>query len=291
MDDLIPPTLAAKIGSYHAAGPAWLRDLPKIIGHCATQWELTLLPAYVPGGDSSWTAPVRRPGGELAVLKIIVPMAEPHNPVAALRAWEGRVAVRLFAYDAVLQALLLECCVPGTDAADLLPSEADAIAVRLLPQLWAVEGSTLPDVPSLAVLGAQRATLMQRRAAQYSAVVDVGPLHEAAQLYSHLPTAADRQVLLHGDFHRRNLLSSERGWLAIDPTARAGDPSFDLATHLRGDVGAIARVDRLSYCLGLAPWRTRGWLFALTMQAASWYLSVGDRAGYDASSQAASGLL
>jgi Aminoglycoside/hydroxyurea antibiotic resistance kinase len=43
-----------------------------------------------------------------------------------------------------------------------------------------------------------------------------------------LPLTAQKLVLLHQDFHPRNILSAQREpWLAIDPKPVVGDPAFD----------------------------------------------------------------
>ncbi|MGH2371181.1 MAG: aminoglycoside phosphotransferase family protein, partial [Chloroflexota bacterium] len=133
------------------------------------------------------------------------------------------------------------------------------------------------------------ARLMEARVVRFGGGADIGLFREAARMYTFLP-AAPRRVLLHGDFHPRNVLRSERGWLAIDPLPRLGDPSFDAATFLKDEPVNVARVDALSDRLGLEPQRMRCWLFALTVQAASWHLAAGDRARYDAYRSAASVL-
>jgi len=291
VEGIVLASLADRIRSYHSAGPAWLQELPRLIERCLSQWDLTLLPAFEPGGDSSWTAPVKRSNGALAVLQITVPLPVDHDHVTALRAWSGLGAVRLFADDPAIRATLMECCVPGIDAADLSPDEADDVAVEVLSQLWA---ATLPasDLESLAEVTVQRAQVMEGRADQFADVVDPGPFREAAQLFTSLPASAAR-VLLHGDFHRRNVLLSGRGWLAIDPSAMAGDPAFDVAMFLRQDMhnpATTTRVDALADRLGLERQRTRAWLFTLATQTASWHLSVGDRPMHDAYTQAASTL-
>ena len=293
-DSLIPPALANRIRSYHpSVGHRWLRELPGQIASCVTRWDLTLLPAFESGGDASWTAPVKQSNGEMAVLQITVPMPVVHDHVTALKAWAGRGAVRLFAHDATIRATLMELCVPGTDAGDMSPADADDIAAEVLPQLWAAD---LPpsDVPeTLAGNTATRAQLMEERADQFGDAVDPGPFREAAQLFTSLPASSDRAVLLHGDFHRRNVLLAERGWLAIDPASMVGDPSFDVARFLMNDVheaGTISRVDALADRLGLERHRTRAWLFALGTQAGSWFLSIGDKARHDAFIRSASDL-
>ena len=149
VESIVPPSLADRIRSYHSAGPAWLQELPGLIATCVNQWGLTLLPAFEPGGDSSWTAPVKRNSGELAVLQITVPLPVHHDHVTALRAWSGRGAVRLFAHDPAIRATLMECCVPGIDAAELSPDEADAVALQVLPQLWSARSPIRVSSPSL----------------------------------------------------------------------------------------------------------------------------------------------
>ncbi|MFF0266074.1 aminoglycoside phosphotransferase family protein [Kribbella sp. NPDC004536] len=292
-DGLVPAGLADRIRAYHSAGASWLRELPGLIANCVERWELTVLPAFEPGGDSSWTAPVRRRSGELAVLQITVPLPVRHDQVSALRAWSGRGAVQLFEHDPAIRATLMECCVPGTDAADLSAAEADGVALQVLPPLWS---AALPSsgLEPLAEASAQRAQVVEGRADQFGDVVDPGPFREAAQLFRSLPGSAAQAVLLHGDFHRRNVLLSGRGWLAIDPSSMAGDPSFDVAMFLQHDMHqptTPARADSLADRLGLERRRTRAWLFALTTQSASWHLSTGNRSMHDALSHTASTLL
>ena len=294
VDSLIPASLAERIRSYHSAGAAWLQELPGLIATCVTRWDLTLLPAFASGGDASWTAPVKRANDEMAVLQITVPMPVTHDHVTALRAWAGRGAVSLFAHDATIRATLMELCVPGSDAAVLSPDDADDIAVEVLPQLWAAGLPTSTGLEPLARNAAGRAELMEARADQFGDIVDPGPFREAAQLFRSLSTSSVRAVLLHGDFHRRNVLLSERGWLAIDPSTMAGDPSFDAARFLMGEMNDAAttlRADALADRLGLERHRTRAWLFALATQAGSWHLSIGDEAMHGAYSRAASTLL
>jgi streptomycin 6-kinase len=290
--NLIPPLFADRIRAYHSAGAAWLQELPELIASCVSQWELTVLPAFEPGGDTSWTAPVKRSTGELAVLQITVPMPVRHDHLTALQAWAGRGAVQVFAHDPAIRATLMELCVPGTDAADLSPAEADDIAIDVLPQLW---GADVPSsTESLADNAAERAQLMHARADQFSDVVDPGPFREAARLFASLPAWSARTVLLHGDFHRRNVLLSERGWLAVDPASMAGDPSFDVARFLMNEMSDAAtalRADALADRLGLDRDRTRAWLFALATQAGSWFLSTGDKPTHDAYHHVTSTLL
>jgi len=289
---LVPPELAEKIRDYYpGVGTAWLDELPVLVERCVVMWDLTLLPAFSPGGESSWTAPVRLPDGAPAVLQLTVPMPVVHDHVNALRAWNGHGAVRPFAHEPSIRATLTERCVPGTEAMGLSADEADAVATSVLPQLWSADPADASDAVPLATVCTPRAEVMEARAGDLAGRGDVGAFRDAAALFRSLPDSTDRTVLVHGDFSRRNVLLSERGWLAIDPSTAVGDPAFDVGMFLQHDYPSRSRVDRLAGQLGLHRDRTRAWVFALLIQGASWCLAVGEDAEYRADVAAAAALV
>jgi streptomycin 6-kinase len=88
-----------------------------------------------------------------------------------------------------------------------------------------------------------------------------------------LPQTAERQVLLATDLHAGNILSSARGWLAIDPKPFIGDPAFDPVQHmlncderLERDPAGLA--ERMAELTGTDPERVRLWLFARCAEGA-----------------------
>ncbi len=52
---------------------------------------------------------------------------------------------------------------------------------------------------------------------------------EAAAIARELIDTTKNPIPLHGDLHHRNILESERGWLAIDPLGLIGDPCYEVA--------------------------------------------------------------
>ncbi|OYX00148.1 MAG: hypothetical protein B7Z15_20540, partial [Rhizobiales bacterium 32-66-8] len=94
------------------------------------------------------------------------------------------------------------------------------------------------------------------------------------------PTAA---VPLHGDLHHDNIMSSDRGWLAIDPKGLIGDPAYDVANvfinpkgaaHLATDPRRIAaRADILAERLNYSRKRILGWAAAHAALSACWLLA------------------
>ncbi len=116
--------------------------------------------------------------------------------------------------------------------------------------------------------------------------------HTARDLYARANGIAlklfDRpsaQIPLHGDMHHDNVLSSDRGWLAIDPKGLIGDPAYDLANifinpkgaaHLATDPRRIAaRADILSARLNYSRKRILGWAAAHAALSACWELGEG----------------
>jgi len=116
--------------------------------------------------------------------------------------------------------------------------------------------------------------------------------HTARDLYARASGIAlklfDRpsaQIPLHGDLHHDNILSSDRGWLAIDPKGLIGDPAYDVANifinpkgaaHLAADsVRVAARADILSQRLAYPRKRILGWAAAHAALSACWELADG----------------
>ena len=103
------------------------------------------------------------------------------------------------------------------------------------------------------------------------------------QVESFLPELfADKNVkLIHGDFHHFNILSSERGWLVIDPKGVAGQAEYEagpLLINPYDDVPeeqeAIRRTQRriaiLSERLGFDRQRLRVWAICFSVLSSFW---------------------
>ena len=103
--------------------------------------------------------------------------------------------------------------------------------------------------------------------------------HTARDLYARASGIALRlfdkpsaQVPLHGDLHHDNIISSGRGWLAIDPVGLMGDPAYEVAPAFISPAGAeklaadprriAALTDTLASRLELNRKRVLGWAAA-----------------------------
>jgi hypothetical protein len=111
--EVVPPTLpvVGQLGRVEAARP-WLAELPSLVAQVREAFGVRLSPP-LHGGSCSWVAPAELPDGTPVIVKIGWPHREMYGEPAALRAWNGRGAVRLLAHDPRRHALLLERCEPG----------------------------------------------------------------------------------------------------------------------------------------------------------------------------------
>jgi streptomycin 6-kinase len=94
------------------------------------------------------------------------------------------------------------------------------------------------------------------------------------------------QIPLHGDLHHDNILSSDRGWLAIDPKGLIGDPTYEVANVFRNPSGSTqlaanprriaALTDAFEARLGFSRKRVLGYAAAHSALSACWDLTAGN---------------
>jgi streptomycin 6-kinase len=103
-----------------------------------------------------------------------------------------------------------------------------------------------------------------------------------------------KPVLMHGDFHHFNILSSERGWLIIDPKGVVGPAAYEVGPLLMNPWGDLLgakdyrgltrrRIDILHERLGFEPERIREWALAHAVLSAWWGME--DSTGWEYSLQ------
>jgi streptomycin 6-kinase len=97
-------------------------------------------------------------------------------------------------------------------------------------------------------------------------------------------------VLMHGDFHHFNVLSSEHGWLVIDPKGVIGPAGYEVGPFMMNPWGELLnginhrlvmkrRIDILHEHLGFERERIREWSLAHAVLSAWW--GIEDHTGWD----------
>ncbi len=270
----LPRNLVAAVGSDpNEQRRAWMARLPTLVGELERRWSLEVSEPFEPGGQTAWVAPVRDQRNRDLVLKVGWRHSEAEDEAAALREWDGRGSVRLYAaeeqHDTV--ALLVERCRPGTSLASRPDTEQDSIIAGLLQRLWIEPASDRPFRP-LQLMCDEWADEFEQKAAAGRSSIDPGLAREGMVLFRSLPATADRVVLLCTDLHADNVLAAEREpWLVIDPKPYVGDPTYDPLQHLLNSedrlmTDPVGLTRHLADLLGLDPDRLLLWLFARCVQ-------------------------
>src|SRR5687768_8253660 len=284
-------------------GETLITNLPALIEEAASRWSLTnvqpvdnLSYNFVAFATRASTTPPTIGGSAQreVVVKIGVPRDELTSEIAALRLFNGKGACRLIDADEEKGFLLLERLNPGVMLSTMDDDEQTThIGAEVMQKIWRpIEYVTLseaksPSDTSKRLFGRDERSLrvtydkfirlsdwfdgLKRLRAMFDG--GTGPLNEklverVEQSTKDFFAENHRPVLMHGDFHHFNILSSERGWLVIDPKgviAPAGYEVGPFRINPRGDL--ISGIDqrrmtqtRSAIASVNGEWRTRSFL-------------------------------
>lgn len=306
--------------TFREAGYSFLEALPELVAAASAKWGLTdvqpspelsynfvafakraprhLHPGQVPSSTPETGCSAQ---GEV-VLKMGVPNREFLSEMEALRLFDGEGACKLLEYDEEKYWMLLERLNPGVMLAAMEDDEeATRIAAEVMKRIWRpmVSGSSLPNTQ-------QRAVDLQKfirlsdwfdGLGRLRKMFDggTGPLDE--KLVERVEKSVGdffkenhSPVLMHGDFHHYNILSSERGWLVIDPKGVIGPAGYEVGPLLINPWGNLVgrtdhrqitrrRIDILHEHIGFERERIREWGLAHAVLSAWW--GIEDNTGWE----------
>lgn len=277
----IPDTFTRFMVELHEdAGRAWLKRLPAILATCESRWHITPGTPF-PNISFHFVIPATRNDGTPVVVKAHSPTGEFAKELEALRLFDGHGIAKLLAYDVENEVMLLERLRPGISLRKMQDDhKAISIASTVMKQLW----RPAPSVHSFDTVEKWGRGFTRLRK-HYQG--DNGPfpkalLEEAETLYAELSASMAKPMLLHGDLHQDNILSSERnGWLAIDPKGLIGEPAYETGAMLRNFLPELLeqpdpkrilarRIDQFSEELSVDRARIRGWGLSQAVLSAWW---------------------
>jgi streptomycin 6-kinase len=305
----LPPEFISTIqNTFREDGSAFLTALPDSIAEASAKWGLIdVQPAPTLSYNFVAFAKVdqglgRKGKGEEVVLKMSVPNREFLSEMEALRLFNGKGACKLIAYDEEKYWMLLERLKPGVMLATLDDDEeATRIAAKVMKKIWRSmeSGSLLPEHQQLAAglhkfirlidwfdgLKKLRQTFKGR-----TGPLDENLVRRVERSVSDFFVEHYHPVLMHGDFHHYNILSSERGWLIIDPKGVIGPACYEVGPLLMNPWGELIdkagvqqitkrRIDILHEHLGFERERIREWGLAHAVLSAWW--GIEDNTGWE----------
>jgi streptomycin 6-kinase len=221
----VPEELAAwRIRFDGDAGRAWIESLPALVERLVRQWGLVVDDAEPPHSVAGLVMFVHR-GGQPLVLKVSWPEDTTAGEALALRAWQGRGAVRLVAAEPESSVLLMERLDHTRSLAALPIGEAAEIAGALIRTLAVPAPAGLQRLSDVAA-GIHRGLPGRQRA--LGDPVPARWVAAATRWAGELGTMGE-QALLHADLHYGNVLAGPDGqWLAVDPRPLVGAPEYSV---------------------------------------------------------------
>ena len=289
----IPDTFARFMLELHGEkGRVWLERLPTILASCEQRWHITLGTPF-PNISFHFVIPAIRNDGTPVVVKAHSPTNEFTEELEALRLFDGHGMTKLLAYDVENEVMLLERLRPGTSLRTMQDDEkAISIASHVMQQLWRpVSAGHHFDTVEKWGLGFRRLRVHYHGG---NGPFPKALLEEAETLYAELSVSMAKPMLLHGDLHQDNILSSERnGWLAIDPKGLIGEPAYETGAMLRNFLPELLeqphpkqilarRVDQFSEELHVDRARIRGWGLSQAVLSAWWGVEDSGKLGMGA---------
>lgn len=261
-------------------GKKWLKDIPLLIPKYEKKWHFKARNPYKL--NYNYVAPVVLSDGKEAVLKIgFFKDKEFQTEIQALTIFNGESCVKIINADKKNCISLLEKLSPGKSLSSL---EDDDKATIILANLMKKLRKPLPskhNFPNISVWGKALPKLRQRFNG------GTGPIpsylvKKVEQLLKESMQTSGEPMLLHGDLHHDNVLSSKRdNWLAIDPKGVAAEPAYETAAMIRNPYEKLKKIPNLkpilerrimllSKELGLNPTRIHNWCLVQTIISSAW---------------------
>ncbi|WP_424215469.1 aminoglycoside phosphotransferase family protein [Streptomyces sp. BI20] len=283
----VPEGLRASQERAHGeVGREFLAGLPALADRFTDAWGLRRT-GPVMHGMAALVLPVERADGTRAVLKLQLLDEESEGEPVALRAWDGRGAVRLLEHDEGTGTMLLERLDERRHLTELAGRDGDA-AVRVIAELLA-RLTARPAPAGLRSLGDVAKEMLAQVPGALAGVADARARRVLRGCAAAVAEVADEpgDRLLHWDLHYENVLAAPPGaraegrgeWLAIDPKPLAGDPGFELLPAIadRFDADVVPRwFDLMTGVLGLDRERARAWTLGRVLQNSLWELEDGE---------------
>jgi streptomycin 6-kinase len=198
--------------------------------------------------------------------------------VEALRAFGEHRAVAVLETLPDERAVLLERATPGESLASTATEDgALRVVARLLEHGW-------PSLP----IGSVAEPLAEFASSLTAIAAGRREFARPAGVLRELLENAPPPLLLHGDLHYGNIVTSERaGHLLIDPKGVAGDPAFDIGylvsramprakDELRFAIAIDGRLAFLPAATGLDPRRVAAFAYVAAALSAAWAFEDAD---------------
>lgn len=207
-------------------GGTWIDDLPSRLTQLSEKWNFRFL-KVMPDLTYNFVGLVEIiPTGKRAIIKMGLRHENITTEVQWLQCFNKGVP-KIYWHDDEHYAFLMEYLEPGNSLKTLVKIGQDEPATRILCHIirdLQSHQQNKPDFSNISELARSLSLLKDH--------LDDKMLSEAESLFHELTTDRVQGVLLHGDLHHDNVLSSGETWKVIDPHGYVGDPAFEVGAMI-----------------------------------------------------------
>jgi streptomycin 6-kinase len=250
----VPAVVRAKALAFGAG--QWLHDLPDLVASLERDWSIAVGAAFQ-GGTEAYVAAAAMADGTPAVLKLVMPRegSHAHREITVLRLAGGHGCPWLLRADESRGALLLERLGPSMYDLGLPVRQRQEILCDAAARIW--RPATGYDLPAGDEMGRWLARFIAETWEELDHPCSERAVASAVACAQRRAAAHDdeRAVLLHGDVHQWNALTSADGFKLVDPDGRLAEAEYDLGVIMREDPAELMTGD---------PFERARWLAART---------------------------
>jgi streptomycin 6-kinase len=272
---------------YGKEGEDWLKNLQNHIDSCAKKWDLDIGEA-MPNLSVNYVANAKLSDGTEIILKM-----SPHKkPIMEMEALEHLTnhpgIVNLLYADEELAAMVIEKVNPGTSLREV-QAKNDEEAIRIAAPIIRDVQADVPSTHHLRTVRKEMEVIKEMHDKGGWDTETMAMLHRALNIFDELESTKSGDKLIHGDLHHDNILFDEnRGWLAIDPKGRIGDPIYNAARIMRNywdttptEALARKRIAILAEVMECQQKRIVAWSYMDCVLSESWDLDEIGKRGED----------
>lgn len=259
---------------YGEEGKIWINNLPSHLTQLSAKWNFRFL-KVMPDLTYNFVGLVELiPTGEPAIIKMGLRCENIATEVRWLEYFRG--VPKIYWYDKEHHAYLMECLEPGNSLKTLVKAGQDDSATRILCHTIRDLQSNKqkkPEFPHISELAGSLSSLKDH--------LDDKMLSKAESLFHELTTDRTKDVILHGDLHHDNVLSSGATWKVIDPHGYVGDPVFEAGAMIYNPCDCFPKEKSISQIverrlkilaeeLPFDPKRIKAWAYCRTVLSIAW---------------------
>ena len=259
---------------YGELGTSWLNNLSSSISLLCEKWNFRFI-KVMPNLTYHFVALVENYNSNQNAILKIAPTNQNIVTEAKWFQYFDKGIPKIYWVDEEHHAFLKDHLDPGKPLSSLIEIDDDN-ATRIICQVIRELQSTKQMIP----LPFQHLSTLSSCFSILEGRIDSRLLSQAVSWFHELTSESTHAVLLHGDLHHENILSSGETWKVIDPHGYVGDPVFECSVMIYNPTlfpqehslpqTIERRLKILSEELRFDAKRVHAWAFCMTMLSIAW---------------------